>query len=144
MNESSNNPIPPLFNLKKKYFFKPTLSRRIESLHRSISHLANLQNSIPIIPLFDFLPPDSPHINTSSDMDSDANSDITVFQFENTDLETPDEFADSKPSPSTFSQPSSSAFSQPPSEPSTPKPKVNPPLPLSCFPSDTNLFPFYK
>ena len=42
-------------------------------------------------------------------MDSDADSDITVFhtisQFDNSDLETPDEFAYSEPSPSTFSQP---------------------------------------
>ena len=42
-------------------------------------------------------------------MDSDANSDITVFhtisQFDNSDLETPDEFASSEPCPSTFSQP---------------------------------------
>ena len=42
-------------------------------------------------------------------MDSDANSDITVFQtisqFDNSDLETPDEFANSEPSTSLFSQP---------------------------------------
>ena len=42
-------------------------------------------------------------------MDSDANSDITVFyttsQFNNSDIETPDEFANSKLSPTTFSQP---------------------------------------
>ena len=41
-------------------------------------------------------------------MDSDANSDITVFhtisQFDNSDLETPDEFPNSEPSPSTCSQ----------------------------------------
>ena len=40
-------------------------------------------------------------------MDSDANSDITVFitisQFNDSDIETPDEFANSEPSPSTFS-----------------------------------------
>ena len=62
-------------------------------------------------------------------MDSYANSDITVFQttsqFDNSDLETPDEFAGSEPSPSTFShsspstfsQPSHSTFSQPPFRP---------------------------
>ena len=54
-------------------------------------------------------------------MDSDANTDITAFHiishFENSDLETPDEFADSEPSPSTFSQPSPSFFSQPPFRP---------------------------
>ena len=85
------------------------MSRQIRSLHRSIFHPANLQNPIPIIPLFAFPPLESPHINTSSCMDSDANSDITVFhtisQFDNSDLETPDEFANSEPSPSTISQP---------------------------------------
>ena len=54
-------------------------------------------------------------------MDSDANSDITGFhtisQIDNSDLETPDGFADSEPSPSTFSQPSPSTFSQPPFRP---------------------------
>ena len=85
------------------------MSRQIGSLHLSISHPANLQNPIPIIPLFAFPPPESPHINTSSGMDSDANSDITVFhtisQLKNSVIETPDEFANSEPSPSTFSQP---------------------------------------
>ena len=42
-------------------------------------------------------------------MDSDNTSTNTVFvtisQFNNFDIETPDEFADSEPSPSTFSQP---------------------------------------
>ena len=97
------------------------MSRQFGSLHRSISHPANLQNTIFIIPLFAFLPLDSPHINTSSGMNSDANSDITVFhtisQYENSVLETPEEFADSEPSPSTFSQTSPSTFSQPPFRP---------------------------
>ena len=85
------------------------MNRQVVSLHRSISHPASLQNPVPIIPLFAYPPPDSPHINTSSGIDSDANSDITVFHtislFENSDLETPDEFANSEPSPSTFFQP---------------------------------------
>ena len=85
------------------------MSRQVVSLHRSISHPANLQNPIPIIPLFAFPPPESPHVNTSSVMDSDTNSDITVFnpisQFNNSDIETPDELANSEPSPSAFSQP---------------------------------------
>ena len=85
------------------------MSRQIGSLHGSISHLANLQNPNPIIPLFAFPPPESPHINTSSGMNSGAKSDINVFhtvsQFNNSDIETPDEFANSEPSPSTFSQP---------------------------------------
>ena len=70
------------------------MSRQIGSLQHSISHPANLQNPIPIIPLFAFPPPESHHINTSSGMDSDAN---------NSDIKTPDEFANCEPSPSTFS-----------------------------------------
>ena len=85
------------------------MSRQIGSLHRSISNPANLQNPFPIIPVFAFPPSESPRINTSSGLDSDANSDITVFytfsQFNNSDIETPDEFANSEPSLSTFSQP---------------------------------------
>ena len=42
-------------------------------------------------------------------MESDTNSNPTVYntisQFNNSDIETPDEFANSEPSPSTFSQP---------------------------------------
>ena len=97
------------------------MSRQIRSLDRSNSHPANLQNPIPIIPLFAFPPPDSPHINTSSGMNSAANSDFTIFQtislFENSDLETSDEFADSEPSLSTFYQTSPSTFSKPPFQP---------------------------
>ena len=85
------------------------MSRQIDSLHRSVSHPANLQKAIPIIPLFAFPPPESPHINTSFGMNSDANSDITVFhtisQFNNSDIEKPVEFANSEPNPSIFSQP---------------------------------------
>ena len=51
-------------------------------------------------------------------MNSDTNSDISVFhtisQFINSDVETPDEFADSEPSPSTYTQTNSSTFSKPP------------------------------
>ena len=78
-------------------------------LHRSISYPANLHNNIPIIPLFALPPPDSPHVNTSSGMNSDTNLNITVYrtisQFENFDQKTSDEFDNSEPSPSTFSQP---------------------------------------
>ena len=85
------------------------MSRQVGSLHGSISYPANLQNPILIIPLFLFPPPESPHVNTSSGMDSDTNSKIKVFhtipQLKNSDLETPDEFDNSEPSPSTFSQP---------------------------------------
>ena len=97
------------------------MSRQLGSLHRSNSHPANLQTQIPNIPLFAFPPPDSPIINILSSMNSDTNSDISVFhtisQFNNSDVETPDEFADSEPSPSTHIQTNSSVFSQPPFQP---------------------------
>ena len=94
------------------------MSRQIGSLHRSNSHPVNLQTQIPIIPLFAFPPPDSPIINIPSSMNSDTNSDISVFhtisQFNNSNVEIPDEFADSEPSPSTHIQTNSSVFSRPP------------------------------
>ena len=58
-------------------------------------------------------------------MISDTNSDITVFQtisqFNNSDAETPNEFADSEPSPSTYTQTNSSSFSKPPFRPIQPQ-----------------------
>ena len=97
------------------------MSRQLGSLHRSISHPANLPTQIPIIPLFAFPPTDSPNINIPSSMNSDTNSDIsvshTISQFNNSDKETPDEFADSEPSPSTPTQTNSSIFSKPPFRP---------------------------
>ena len=101
------------------------MSRQVGSLHRSNSHPANLQNPIPIVPLFAFPPPDSLQINTSSGMSSNTNSDITVYstisQFNNSDIETPDEFADSEPSPSTHTQTSSTTCSKPPFRPIQPQ-----------------------
>ena len=100
------------------------MNRQIGSLHRSNSYPANLETQIPISPLFAFPPPDSPQINTSSGMNSDTNSDISVFhtvsQFNNSDGETPEEFADSKPSPSTYTQTTSSNFSKHPFQPIQP------------------------
>ena len=97
------------------------MSRQLGSLHRSNSHPANLQTQIPIIPLFAFPPPDFPIINISSSTNSDTNTDISVFhtisQFKNANVETPDEFADSEPSPSTHTQTDSSVFSKPPFQP---------------------------
>ena len=97
------------------------MSRQVGSLYRSNSHTANLQNPLPIIPLFAFPPPDSPQANTSSSMNSDTNSDITIYttisQFNSSDIETPDEFADSEPSPSTHNPTSSTTFSKPPFRP---------------------------
>ena len=97
------------------------MSRQIGSLHRSNSNPANLQNPLSIIPLFAFPPPDSPQANTSSGMNYDTNSDIiiytTISQFNNFDIETHDEFADSEPSPSTHTPTSSATFSKPPFQP---------------------------
>ena len=96
------------------------MSRQLGSLHRSNSHPTNLTSSIPIIPLFAFPPPDFPSSNLTSGMNSDTNSHISVLysisQLNNPNIETPDEFADSEPSPSNnFHNPSN--FSQPPFQP---------------------------
>ena len=71
-------------------------------------------------------------------MDSDTNSDITVFntisQFDNSDIETPDELANSKPSPP--------AFSQPPFDLFTPSPQMIPPHSFPMFPKQPlHIFP---
>ena len=85
------------------------MTHQIGSLHRSVSHPANLQNNLPIIPVFAFPPTQSPHPNSSPSMESDTNSNTTIYntlsQFNNSDIETSDKFANSKPSLSTFSQP---------------------------------------
>ena len=96
------------------------MSRQLGSLHRSNSHPTNLTSPIPIIALFAFPPPDFPSSNVTSDMNSDTNSHISVLysisQLNNPNIETPDEFADSEPSPSNnFHNPSN--FSQPPFQP---------------------------
>ena len=109
------------------------MSRQLGSLHRSNSHPANLQTQIPITPLYAFPPPDFPIINLPSSTNSDTNSDISVFytisQFNNSNVETPDEFADSEPSPSTHTQTkNSSVFSKHPFKPiptSHPLPSVS-------------------
>ena len=58
-------------------------------------------------------------------MNSDTNSDITIYQtisqLNNSDIETPDEFADSEPSPSTHTRTNSSTFSKPPFRPIQPQ-----------------------
>ena len=110
------------------------MSRQLGSLHRSNSHPTNLTSSIPIIPLFAFPPPDFPPSNVTSGMNSDTNSQISVLysisQLNNPNIETPDEFADSEPSPSNnFHNPSN--FSQPPFQPILP----NNPDPITPTPS---------
>ena len=71
-------------------------------------------------------------------MNSDTNSDISVFhiisQFNNSDVETPDEFADSEPSHSTHTQTNSSAFSKVPFRPI----QTSHPLPSLSTPSDAS------
>ena len=80
------------------------MSRQFGSLHRSNSHPTNLNTPITIIPLFAFPPPNFPTNNITSGMNSDTNSHISVLysisQLNNPNIETPDEFADSEPSPS--------------------------------------------
>ena len=111
------------------------MSRQLGSLHRSNSLPANLQTQIPIIPLFAFPPPDFPIINISSSTNYDTNSDISVLysisQFNNPNVETPDEIADSEPSPSNYTQTNSSVFSKPPFQPIP----SNNPLPSITTPS---------
>ena len=111
------------------------MSRQLGSLHRSNSHPANLQTPIPIIPLFAFPPPNFPIINIPSSTNSDTNSDFSLLystsQFNNSNVETPDEFADSEPSPSNYTQTNSSAFSKPPFQPIP----SNHPLPSVSTPS---------
>ena len=111
------------------------MSRQLGSLHRSNSHPTNLNTPITIIPLFAFPPPDFPTNNVTSGMNSDTNLHISVLysisQLNNPDIETPDEFADSEPSPSNNFQTNSSVFSNPPFQPIPP----NNPLPSISTPS---------
>ena len=111
------------------------MSRQLGSLHRSNSHPTNLNTPITIIPLFAFPPPDFPTNNVTSGMNSDTNSHISVLysisQLNNPNIETPDEFADSEPSPSNNFQTNSSVFSKPPFQPIPP----NNPLPSISTPS---------
>ena len=70
-------------------------------------------------------------------MDSDTSSNTSVYntisQFNNSDLETPDEFANSEPSLSTFSQP--------PFQPLHSQIKIEPPYPPSSI---SNVTPIYS
>ena len=122
------------FQSQNNHFFRPTMSRQLGSLHRSNSHPTNLTSPIPIIPLFAFPPPDFPSSNVTSGMNSDTNSHISVLysisQLNNPNIETPDEFADSEPSPSNHFH-NSSNFSQPPFQPIL----SNNPDPITSTPS---------
>ena len=123
------------------------MSCQVGSLHRSISHPASLQNNLPNIPLFAFPPSQSPHHSASSSMESDINSNTTVYntisQFNNSDIETSDKFVNSEPRLSAFSQlPFQPIHSQVKIEsPSPPSPISNvTPIysPLTSEPSDNN------
>ena len=111
------------------------MSRQLGSLHRSNSHPTNLTTPITIIPLFAFPPPDFPTSNVTSGMNSDTNSHISVLystsQLNNPNIETPDEFADSEPSPSNNFHTNPSIFSQPLFQPMLP----NNPVPTNSTPS---------
>ena len=111
------------------------MSRQLGSLHLSNSHPTNLTTPITIIPLFAFPPPDFPTSNVTSGMNSDTNSHISVLysisQLNNPNIETPDEFADSEPSPSNIFHTNSLNFSQPPFQPILP----NNPDPTNSTPS---------
>ena len=109
------------------------MSRQVGSLHRSISHPANLQNNLPVIPLFAF-----PHLNhliitLHPAWISNAIVYNTISQFSNSDIETPDEIANSEPSPS--------AFFQPPFQPIHSQVKIEPPSLPSPF---SNVTPIYS
>ena len=102
------------------------MSRQLGSLHRSNSHPANLQNPVPILPLFAFPPPDFV-INIPSSTSSDTNSDASVFrtisQFNN--LPTTDPLLPFTPKPIPL------PFHNPLSDPSMPVNHYHPfPLPL--------------
>ena len=103
------------------------MSRQIGSLNRSYSYPSNLQRHSPNKSISDFTPFFSPsYTNNSPRMDSDDFSTHTVFhtisQFNNSDIETPDEFENSEPSPSNFRNP--------PSDHSIPQHPMNLPQPL--------------
>ena len=85
------------------------MSRQIGSLNRSLSYPSNLQRHSLYVSVSDITPSPVPsYTNHSSHMDSDDNSTRTalhtISQFDNSDIETPDEFQNSEPSPSTLSQ----------------------------------------
>ena len=79
-------------------------------------------------------------------MNSDTKSDISVFHtishFNNSDVETPDEFVDSEPSPSTYTQNNSSAISKPSFDPFKPIISSHPPTPSHASQVTTTYFPF--
>ena len=113
------------------------MSQKIGSLNRSLSCSTNFQCQSSRISLLDLTPSLLPTFSSNSPrMNSDEPTQIildTLSIFNNSDLETSDEFLDSEPSPSIFSKPPfQSLTSQLPNESSpAPPPKL---MPLLFFP----------
>ena len=125
--------------------FQPTMSHQVGT---SIDQFPTQPTSRTTSPSSHFLP--SPHFNHLIITLHRAWNQIliptvynTISQFNNSDIETPDKFANSEPSPSTFSQPPfqsihSQVKIEPPSPPS-PISYVTPTYsPLTSEPSDNN------
>ena len=102
------------------------MSRQIGSLNRSLSYPASLQRHSSLISLSELTSYPLPTFTTNSPrMESDDSTQTNfhaIFQFTNSDLDTPDEFQDSEPSPSFFRNPSFS--------PLLPNFPIKPPQPL--------------
>ena len=84
------------------------MSRQIGSLNRSLSYQSNLERHSSRISLSDQTSSALPTFSSNSArMGSDDSTQpilYTISQFNNSDVETPDEFHDSEPNPPPFSQ----------------------------------------
>ena len=114
------------------------MSRQIGSLNRSLSYPSKLQCHSPNISTSDLTPSPIPsYTKNSPRMGSDDNFSHIAFhttsQFNNSDIETADEFQNSEPSASTFSQPISVH--------STTQLPTNVPQPLLPTPTNPNSLP---
>ena len=108
------------------------MSRHLGSFNRSLSYPSNLHCHSPNISNTDLTSSPLPSFtNNSPRSDSDDDSTNTIFhtisKFKISDVESPDEFQNSEPSPSTFSQT--------PSVHSTPQLPMN--LPQLLLPTPT-------
>ena len=99
------------------------MSARLNPSNRSLSYPSNLESHSSRISLSDLTSSPLPTFTTSSPRIDCDNSTQTIFitmsQFENSYIDTPEEFQYSEPSPSTFSQPLFQSLTcQLPNEPS--------------------------